>query len=144
MTEHQERLPNGARKYDNEIASVSVSIEGHDLTFKRAAKQLRVLADMLEAGMMGADGFNWFYGGEYNMSVDLPSAFPHGDYTDMEGNLIHVGADDHIINVTWAKKGAKQEDFSDKDMHVFEWIQEHGPLTPAGEGEADGHEHHHG
>lgn len=143
MTEQQpERLPNGARKYDREIASVTISIEGQDLTFKKAAKQLRVLADMVEAGMMDADGFNWLYGGDYSLAVETPPSFPHGDYQDAEGNLVHVGGDDHIINVTWAKKGAKQEDFSDKDVHVFEWIQEHGPLTPAGSDEADEHHEH--
>jgi hypothetical protein len=145
MTEEQpERLPNGGRKYENEIANVTVSIEGQELTFKKAAKQLRVIADMVEAGMMDADGFNWLYGGEYSLSVNTPPSFPHGDYTDMEGNLVHIGADDHVINVTWAKKGAKQEDLADQDIHVFEWIKEHGPLTPAGSGEAEGHEHHHG
>lgn len=142
MTDQQpERLPNGALKNEDNIATVNISIEGQDLTFEKAAKQLHVLADMVGAGMMNADGFNWHYGGEYTLDVETPPSFPHGDYQDAEGNLVHVGANDHIINVTYAKKGAKQENFSDKDVHVFEWIQEHGPLLPAGEGEADGHSH---
>lgn len=137
----QEYLGNGARKYDNEIASVSINIEGQELTFKRAAKQLRVLADMVEAGMMNADGFNWLYGGEYNLNVETPAAFPHGDYQDSEGNLVHVGHDDHIISVTWANKNAEQENLAERDVHAFEWVKEHGPLRPAGSGEAEPHSH---
>lgn len=141
MTDNQpEFLPNGGRKYENEIVSVAVTIEGQELTFKKAARQLRVLADMVESGMMNADGFNWLYGGEYTLDVMTPASFPHGDYQDAEGNLVHIGADDHVINVTWANKGAEQEDFADKDVHAFDWIREHGPLRPAGQGEAD-HEH---
>lgn len=141
MTEEQyDTLPNGARRYKNEIAEVNVSIVGQELTFKKAAQQLRVIADMVEAKMMSADGFNWGYGGEYELTIDLPSAFPHGDYQDSEGNLVHVGQADHVINVTWANKNAEQEDVSEQDIHVFEWIKDHGPLKPAGSGEAEGHD----
>jgi predicted metallo-beta-lactamase superfamily hydrolase len=135
-------LANGGRVYENEIQSVDLHIEGQELTFKRAAKQLRVLADMVEAGMMNADGFNWKYGGEYQMNVETPPSFPHGDYQDREGNLVHVGANDHIVSVVWANKDAETEDMGDKDVHAFEWIREHGPLRPAGSGEAHPHGDH--
>lgn len=137
-------LANGGRKFRNEIASVHVFVEGQELTFKKAAKQLRLLADMVEAGMMGAEGFNWSYGGEYELTVELPASFPHGDYQDGEGNLVHIGNDDMVINVTWANKDAAQEDVADQEIHAFNWIQEHGPLRRAGSGEAEGHTHDHG
>lgn len=127
-----------------DIAAVHINLEGEELTFKKAARQLRVFADMIDAGMMSADGFNWNTGGEYNMVVVLPSAYPHGDYQDREGNLVHVGASDHIISVVWANKDAETEDLSEQDVHVYDWIKEHGPLRPAGAGEApEGHDHGH-
>ena len=125
-----------------DIAAVHITIEGEDLTLKKAAKQLRVFADMLDQGMMSAEGFSWKAGGEYNMVVVLPSSFPHGDYQDAEGNLVHVGENDHIISVVLANKDAEQLELSEQDVHVYDWIKEHGPLRPAGSGEpTEGHEH---
>jgi hypothetical protein len=94
--------------------------------------------------MMNANGFNWDYGGEYNMLLMPPTQFPHGDYQDAEGNLVHVGEDEHIINVIWAGKNAEAEDVADQDLSTMDWMQDHGPLRRAGsvEGHDEDHEGH--
>lgn len=137
MAKRMITLPNGAQQFENEIAGVHIMISGDDLTWKRAAKQLRAMATMLDAKMMGADGFCWSSDGEYQMTVTLPDSFPHGDYQDGEGNLVHIGNEDMVINVTWANKDAEQEDVSEQEIHAFKWIQDHGPLRPAGSGTID-------
>ena len=136
-------LPNGAMSIGNDIAGVHITIEGDELTWKKAARQLRVMADLLDTTKsLHVEGFSWDFGGDYEMDVILPDSFPHGDYHDSEGNLIHVGEGDMIVNVTWANKDAEIE--AVEDTHVYQWIQQHGPLKRAGSGEAEEGHHHDG
>lgn len=139
-TKQSELLPNGGRKIGNDIAGVDISFNGEELTWKKAAKQLRIFADMLENQTLHTEGFNWAYSGEFNMDVLLPDSFAHGDYQDPEGNLVHVNHD-HVVSVIWANKGAEREDL--EDTHVWEWVRDHGPLTRAGSDTAEGHNHDH-
>jgi hypothetical protein len=117
---------------------LNISIAGEQLESQQAANQLRLMAKMVEAGVVHADGFNIEYMGEFSLDVDFGGEFPHGDYQDAEGNLLHV-ANDHVVNVTWASKGAEVEEVS---IPVEEWIEKHGEIQPAGHGE--GHHHDHG
>lgn len=109
---------------------LNISIHGEDLNSRLAAKQLHLLAEMIKGGTVHADGFNIEYGGEFELDVDFGSQFPHGDYTDGKGNLVHV-ANDEVVHVTWAGK-ADQESVS---VPVEEWVEAHGALQMAG------HEH---
>lgn len=137
MTKSHDHPRNPSEAYDP-IQGVIINFTGDELTWELAAKQLRLFADQLEAQTLHAEGFSWQYGGDFTMDVLLPPLFPHGDYVDGEGNLVHVGQQDHIVSVNWAGKDGKREDF--EDMHVSEWIQEHGKLRPAGATTEDGGE----
>jgi hypothetical protein len=121
---------------EDAINGIHITINGDELTWATAARQLRTLAELVEAKSMSAEGFNWEYGGEYNLQVIMPDMFDHGDYQDAEGNLIHI-ADDEVISCVWASKGAESETL-DPPIPAWKWAQEHGPLTRAGIGEADG------
>lgn len=140
-------LPNGAWSPGKDIAGVHITIDGEELTWKKAARQLRIMADALDAHSLHLEGFNWDYSGDYEMTVMMPDSFPHGDYQDAEGNLVHIADGDRVVHVTWANKDAEQEEVTADDgtpgMFVYNWIQAHGgPLRPAGSGDADGnHEH---
>lgn len=116
---------------------VNITITGEDLDPLIAARQLRLMAKMIEQGTVHADGFNIEYMGPYSLDVDLGMEFQHGDYQDAEGNLIHV-ANDHVVNVTWANKDAEIEEM---DIPVVDWVAEHGEIKPAGHGEGHHHEH---
>jgi len=63
----------------------------------------------------------------WNM-ISSANVYDDGDYTDDEGNLLHVH-DDAVVHVTWAKT-AKQEDFAD-GIDIDEWHEKHGHLRPA-------------
>lgn len=136
-TEEPHVTPLGSVFDPNEIAGVHITINGEELTWKRAAKQLRILADLLEAHTLDSKGFNWQYGGDYEMQVMMTDMWPHGDYQDAEGNLLHIH-DDVVVSVIWANKGAEKEEV---EIPAHTWAQEHGPITPAGQGEAPEHEH---
>lgn len=116
---------------------VNISFQGENLEPYHAARQLRLMAKMIEMGTVHAEGFNIEYMGEYSLDVDLGSEFPHGDYQDAEGNLLHV-ANDLVVNVTWATPGAEIEEVS---VPVVDWIEKHGEIKPAGHGEGHHHEH---
>jgi hypothetical protein len=118
---------------------INIVIKGDELDSRTAAKQMRTLAALVKDGALVADGYNIEYDGTFHFDVDFGDAYPHGDYTDAEGNLLHI-ANDHVVNVTWAKTGAEQEDVN---VPVEDWIKEHGGIFPAGHahGEAEGHEH---
>ena len=53
-----------------------------------------------------------------------PDDYEHGDYTDAEGNLLHI-RNDHVVSVTHAKEGADQ---TNPNMPVWFWIHEHGEV----------------
>jgi hypothetical protein len=76
--------------------------------------------------------------GDYSLDVDPGSEFPHGDFQDAEGNLLHV-AGDHVVMVHWASKEGESEDV---EIPVADWVAKHGEIHPAGEGEGEGHHHH--
>jgi hypothetical protein len=119
---------------------VAITIQGENLEPYHAAKQLRLLAKMIEHGTVHSEGFNIEYMGEYHLDIDLGSAFPHGDYQDAEGNLLHIH-NDVVVNVTWASKNAEVEDV---EISAYEWAKEHGAIRRAGEaegGESEGHTH---
>lgn len=119
---------------------ININITG-ELDALMAAKQIRLIADMVKHGVMHVEGYNISYMGTFNLDVDL-GEYPHGDYQDEEGNLLHI-AGDHVINVTWASKDAEVEEV---DVPVEDWISEHGQIHPAGHGHShgdddEGHEH---
>lgn len=116
---------------------IAITIEGEHLESRAAAKQLHQLADMVRGGVVHAEGFNIEYMGEFRLDVDFGGEFPHGDYQDAEGNLLHV-ANDHVVNVTWANKNAEVEEV---EIPVADWVAQHGEIKPAGEGEGHHHEH---
>lgn len=115
---------------------LNITIQGEELESEQAARQLRLLAKMVDQGVVHSEGFNIEYMGEWTLDVDFGSEFPHGDYQDAEGNLLHV-ANDHVVNVTWANKNAEVEEVN---IPVADWVAKHGEIHPAGEGE--GHHHH--
>jgi hypothetical protein len=115
---------------------ININLTGEQLNSPIAARQLRVIAKMVESGVVHAEGFNIEYMGEFSVDVDFGSDYPHGDYQDAEGNLIHV-ASDEVVNVTWANKNAEVEEV---EIPVEEWIEKHGEIKPAGSGE--GHHDH--
>lgn len=133
------RGPLGNIVDEDEISGVHITISGDELTWDTAARQLRTLADLLDAHTLSAEGFNWKYGGDYEMHVHMPDMFSHGDWQDGEGNLIHI-SDDQVIGVIWAGKDAESETL-ETPVPAFEWAQKHGALVPAGAGEAQDHEH---
>ena len=116
---------------------VNINITGDELDHEMAARQLRLMAKMVEQGMMHVEGFSIDFMGPFMLDVDLGGEFPHGDYQDEEGNLLHV-ANDHVVNVTWASKNAEVEEVN---IAVADWVEEHGPIKPAGHGEGHHHEH---
>lgn len=134
MTE-QHNHPVGPSEVDDAIGAVMITFHGDELTWDLAAKQLRLFADMLDAQTLHTEGFNWQYGGDYAMNVMMPDAYSHGDYQDEEGNLLHVN-NDHVVSVNWANKQGEREDL--EDVHVFEWIRDHGPIKRAGTTTDDG------
>ena len=117
---------------------LNISIKGEELESGGAAKQLRLLAKMVDQGIVHAEGFSIEYMGEFSLDVDFGGEFPHGDFQDAEGNLIHI-ANDHVVNVTWANKDA---DIEEVNTPVVDWIEAHGEIHPAGGG-GEGHHHEH-
>jgi len=118
---------------------ITINIVGDELDSKLAAKHLHMLADQVKAGVVHAEGFSIDFMGDYSLDVDYGTAFPHGDYQDAEGNLVHV-ANDAVVNVTWANKDAEVEEVN---VPIGEWMEDHGQLHPAGHdhGHEGGHEH---
>jgi hypothetical protein len=107
---------------------INISLEGEEMTPKQAAKQLHQLAEMVRTGLVHVDGFNIDALGAFSLDVDYGDVWPHGDYRDTEGNLLHV-ANDTVVRVTWANKDAETEEI---EIPGTLWVKEHGALTPAG------------
>jgi hypothetical protein len=115
---------------------LNITIQGEELESQQAAKQLRLLARMVKEGVVHSEGFNIEYMGDWSLDVDFGSEFPHGDYQDAEGNLLHV-ANDTVVSVNWASKGGESEVV---EISVVDWVAKHGEIQPAGSGEGR-HDH---
>lgn len=111
---------------------IHISLEGEEMTQESAAKQIHLIARMVKHGIVHVDGFNIDEVGAFSLDVDFGDVWPHGDYRDKEGNLLHV-ANDTVVRVTWANKNAETEEV---EIPGTLWVQKHGAMTPAGH---DGH-----
>jgi hypothetical protein len=91
-----------------------------------ASVHLMMAAAMVKIGVTGASGFNPEGSTAFHIDVtdddDDPS---HGDYSDAEGNLLHVHQD-KVVHVTWAKTAKVEHDV---DTPVTTWVEEHGVIT---------------
>jgi hypothetical protein len=114
---------------------ITITIAGEELNSKLAAKQLRMIADMVKGGSVAGSGFNIEYLGEFSFEVDFESdgTHPHTDYWDGEHNHIHVDDEGIVIS----RRGPDKEDgtgdlenLHDKGITVAEWAKAHGGITP--------------
>jgi hypothetical protein len=102
-----------------------VTVETDDVD--NAAVHIVMAAKMVQMGTTGASGFNpdgntaW----HIDVSEDDEHDPSHGDYTDAEGNLLHVH-DEKVVHVTWAKTAKVQHDV---DTPLTTWVEEHGVIT---------------
>lgn len=125
---------------------ININIAGEHLDSRSAAKQLRMIADMVKAGVTTADGFNIEYLGSFGFDVDFESngPEPHTDFWDGEGNHIHASEGSVIF-----RKGPDKADgtpdieqLRDKNIGLADWAKAHGGITPFMPDEDGGHEGH--
>jgi hypothetical protein len=90
-----------------------------------AAVHMVMLAKMISMGTTGASGFNPAGNTAWHIDVTEEDDPSHGDYTDAEGNLLHVH-DEKVVHVTWAKSAKVEHDV---DTPITTWVEEHGVIT---------------
>lgn len=100
-----------------------VTIETDDVD--NAALHIVMAAKMVQMGTTGASGFNPDGNTAWHIDVTEDDDPSHGDYTDSEGNLIHVH-DESVVHVTWAKTAKVERGV---DIPTATWIEEHGVIT---------------
>ena len=100
--------------------------------------QAEAVLAQLKAG--NSDGEGQGMGPTFWELHTVEDQYPHGDYRDEEGNLLHV-AQDHVIEATLAKHEARQ---IEPGILVDEWIEMHGKVTFVSAHEDHDHEHDHG
>jgi hypothetical protein len=91
-----------------------------------AAEIIANIAEQVRIGVTDSTGVVMEGEGAFMVSHHK-DVYDHGDYTDAEGNMVHVH-NDAVVSVVWAK-GAKSEDF-DTPIPVDKWNEDHGNITP--------------
>jgi hypothetical protein len=120
--------------------NIDVSLDGEHLTLKRAAQELRRIADLLQGGNVHGEGFNAVYAGQWTFDVDLDHG-EHLDYWDGEHNHIHVDEEGVVVYRRGPDSPEGEEDVEqlyEKGILVTEWAAKHGGITPFGTPEVDG------
>lgn len=101
---------------------ITVTIEADERS--SAAAHLILAGKMIAMGMGEASGYNEEDATAWNLTVE-DDEWPHGDYHDEKGNLLHVHKD-HVVHVTRANGNADTENVN---VPVDEWMDEYGTLT---------------
>jgi hypothetical protein len=101
---------------------ITVTIESDER--EAAAVHLAMISKMVAMGMGEASGYNEDDMTAWSVAVEA-DGWPHGDYHDEKGNLLHVH-NDHVVHVTRANATAETENIN---VPVDEWIAEYGTLT---------------
>lgn len=91
-----------------------------------AAEIIANIAEQVRIGVTDSTGVVMDGEGAF-MVTHHDDMYDHGDYTDGEGNMVHVH-NDNVVSVVWAK-GAESEDLN-PPVPVDKWNEEHGNITP--------------